>query len=117
VCGIPPRRTSSFREFVMADIDGWLLEFVPTADGIWSLYGIDDDRPMAAWSGHHYTRALEASAIARSRVAVAEWTVNDVTTRGAGAGVVANAQATLAVAQAELAAWSAQASRLAALRE
>ena len=100
----------------MSDIDGWLLDFIPTTDGIWSLYGFDDDRPMAAWSGPHYERAIAQCAVARDRVTTAEWTLNDVRTRGAQAAVIAKAEQWLADTQAELAAWTAQRNRLEAAR-
>ncbi|NCW45978.1 MAG: hypothetical protein EBV77_11050 [Gemmatimonadaceae bacterium] len=38
------------------DFDGFLLDAIPITDGIWSLYGIDDDQPVDAWSSFHATQ-------------------------------------------------------------
>jgi hypothetical protein len=100
----------------MADLDAWLLESIPTTDGIWSLYGIDDDRPMAAWSGPHHERAIAQRAICASRVAALEWGLNDVRARGASAAAVDNAEAHLSAAKAEWAQWDAQVSRISGAR-
>ncbi len=100
----------------MADIDGWLLDSISTTDGVWGLYGVDDDRPMATWSGPHYERALAQRAISAARVGALEWALTDVQTRGAGMAVVANADAQLARARAEWAAWDAQVNRIAGAR-
>ena len=93
------------------DIDGFLLDAIPTNDGIWSLYGFDDDRPMDAWSSFHATRCVEQLAIARARVKAAEWALADVQARGI-APCIAKAGAHLARARAELASWEAQGRRL-----
>jgi hypothetical protein len=100
----------------MADLDAWLLDTIPTTDGIWSLYGIDDDRPMATWSGPHYERALSQRAICASRVAALEWGLNDVRTRGASATAVSNAEAHLSAAKAAWSEWDAQVSRISGAR-
>lgn len=97
------------------DIDAILLDSFTTHDGIWGLYGIDDDRPVAMWSGFHAVRCVERLAQSRSRVAVAEWALADVTRRGA-TSCIAGAAATLAEARADHATWVAQAHRLEAAR-
>lgn len=96
----------------MSDIEGWLIETVPVNDGIWSLYGIDDDRPIAAWSAPHYDRALSQVAIAHARVAAAEWAHGDLAARGAGAALLEKAERTLSAAKASLAEWEAQKARI-----
>lgn len=93
------------------DIDGFLLDAIPTTDGVWSLYGIDDDRPVNAWSSYHATRCVEQLTIARARVKAAEWALADVQARGLAA-CIAKAGAHLARARAELADWEAQGRRL-----
>lgn len=93
------------------DIDAFLLDAIPTNDGIWSLYGIDDDRPVDAWSSHHATRCVEQLAIAQARVKAAEWALADVQARGI-VPCIAKAGAHLARARAELADWQAQGRRL-----
>ena len=98
------------------DFDGFLLEAIPTTDGIWALYGIDDDRPVNAWSSYHATRCVEQMAIAHARVKAAEWTLADVQARGI-APCIAKAAAHLARSRAELATWEAQARRLEAHRK
>lgn len=100
----------------MADIDAWLVDTTPVSDGIWSWYGIDDDRPMATWSAPHYDRAISQRAICASRVAALEWGLNDVRTRGASAVAVSNAEAHLGAAKAEWAEWDAQVSRISRAR-
>ena len=95
----------------MSDLDGWLLESIPTTDGIWSLYGIDDDRPMAAWSGPHLERALSQRTLTASRVAAAEWALGDLQQRGASAAAIAKVQGEVAAAKAEWGAWDAQVRR------
>jgi hypothetical protein len=98
------------------DIDSIIVETMTVHDGIFGFIGIDDDRPLAAWSGPHATRCVQRLAEARSRVAVSEWALADVTARGAH-DCVARAQANLAAARADHAAWQAQASRLEAARK
>ena len=93
------------------DFDGFLLDAIPITDGIWSLYGIDDDRPVDAWSSFHATRCVEQLAIARARVKAAEWGLADVQARGIAA-CVAKAGAHLARTRAELADWEAKGRRL-----
>lgn len=95
----------------MSDLDGWLLESIPTNDGIWSLYGFDDDRPMAAWSGPHLERALAQRTLTASRVAAAEWALGDLERRGASAAHIAKVQGEVAAAKAEWSAWDAQVRR------
>lgn len=96
----------------MEDLDALLFEYIPTTDGIWSLCGFDDDRPMDAWSGHHLTRALEQREIAQGRIAAAEWRLNDVRMRGANAATVLNSEQELAIAKEELGGWTAQIARI-----
>lgn len=96
---------------VPEDIDGFLLDAIPTTDGIWSLYGIDDDRPIDAWSSFHAARCVEQLTIAKARVKAAEWVLADVQGRGI-VPCIAKAGAHLARARAELADWEAQAHRL-----
>ena len=98
------------------DFDGFLLDAIPIADGIWSLYGIDDDRPVDAWSSFHATRCVEQLAIARARVKAAEWALADVQARGIAA-CVAKAGAHLARTRAELADWEAKGRRLESHRQ
>lgn len=93
------------------DIDGFLLDAIPLNDGVWSLYGIDDDRPVDAWSSYHATRCVEQLAIARARVTAAEWALADVQARGL-VPCIAKAGAHLARTRAELADWEAQGRRL-----
>ena len=52
---------------VPEDFDGFLLDFIPVHDGIWSLSGIDDDRPIAAWSGPSATSRRRISPPASQR--------------------------------------------------
>lgn len=96
----------------MADFDAWLVDSFSTTDGIWGLCGVDDDRPVATWSGAHLERALSQRALSASRVAACEWAVADVEARGANAAIVANAHAQLAAARAEWSAWDAQVARI-----
>ncbi len=98
------------------DIDSIIVETMTVHDGIFGFIGIDDDRPLAAWSGPHAMRCVQRLAEAHSRVAVAEWALTDVTSRGAH-DCVARAQSTLAAARADVAAWQAQAARLEAARK
>jgi hypothetical protein len=93
------------------DFDGFLLDAIPTTDGIWALYGIDDDRPVDAWSSYHAARCVDQLAIAHARVNAAEWVLADVQARGI-VPCIAKAGAHLARARAELASWEAQARRL-----
>jgi hypothetical protein len=98
------------------DIDGFLLDYIPTTDGIWSLAGFDDDRSVFAWSPAHATRCVEQLAIARNRVAAAEWALADVQRRGLAAAV-AKAGAHVARARAELAEWEAKTQQQEAFRK
>lgn len=98
------------------DIDGFLLDAIPTTDGIWALYGFDDDRPVDAWSSFHAARCVEQLTIVRSRLKAAEWALADVQPRG-NARFIANAEAHVAKTRAELAMWEAQARRLEAHRQ
>jgi hypothetical protein len=97
------------------DFDAFLLDAIPTTDGVWALYGIDDDRPIDAWSSHHATRCVAQLAIVGARVKAAEWALADVQARG-NAACITKAAAHLAGARAELAGWEAQARRLDAHR-
>lgn len=98
------------------DIDGFVLEAIPVNDGIWALAGIDDDRPVSAWSRYHAARCVEQLAIARNRVAAAEWALADVQRRGLAAAV-ARAGAHVARTRAELGEWEAKARRLESYRQ
>jgi len=98
------------------DIDAIIVETMTVHDGILGFIGIDDDRPVAAWSGYHATRCVQRLAEAQSRVAVSEWALADVTSRGAH-DCIARAEANLSAARADLASWHAQASRLEAARK
>lgn len=101
---------------IPSDFDGIVLDSIPTNDGIWALYGIDDDRAVWAWSSHHATRCVEQLAIARDRVRIAEWTLADVQRRGL-TGATAKAAAHAARARADLADWEAKARQLEAHRK
>lgn len=101
---------------IPADIDEILVDSVPVNDGIWAWYGIDDDRPLAAWSSYHAARCMEQLPIAQARVRIAEWTLADVQPRGSAA-VIAKAYLHLQHAKTELATWEAQARRLEAARK
>jgi hypothetical protein len=101
---------------VPADFDAFLVDYIPCADGLWSLVGIDDDRPIDAWSSAHAARCVQMLPIARSRVSVAEWALADVQARGI-VPCIARAAANLARARADLADWQAQARRLEAARQ
>ena len=98
------------------DFDGFLLDAIPTTDGVWALYGIDDDRPLAAWSSYHAARCVDQLVIARARVKAAEWALTDVQARG-HAACIAKAGAHLARMRADLADWEAQGRRLEAARK
>ncbi|MEI6739222.1 MAG: hypothetical protein WCK74_02830 [Gemmatimonadaceae bacterium] len=100
----------------MTDIDAILLDSFTTSDGVLGLIGIDDDRPMAAWSAPHHERALLMQGIAQARVEAATWRLADVQGRQGTAEMVAGAQASLADAEAQVSAWTAQRERLEAAR-
>lgn len=93
------------------DLDGFVLDSIPVNDGVWALYGIDDDRPVDAWSSFHAARCVDQLAISQARVKAAEWALADVQARGI-VPCIAKANAHLAHARAELAGWEAQARRL-----
>ena len=90
---------------VPEDFDGFLLDFIPVHDGIWSLSGIDDDRPVAAWSRPHAERYDQRLTEATAREKVAEWALGDVTAKKLPA-CIAMAEATLATARAARAMWA-----------
>lgn len=90
---------------VPEDFDGFLLDFIPVHDGIWSLSGIDDDRPIAAWSRPHAERYDQRLTEATAREKVAEWALGDVTAKNLPA-CIAMAEATLATARAARAMWA-----------
>lgn len=98
------------------DIDAILLDSIPVNDGIWALAGFDDDRSVFAWSSYHATRCVEQLAIARNRVAAAEWALADVQKRGLHAAI-AKAGAHVARARAELAEWEAKTQQQEAYRK
>lgn len=98
------------------DIDAFLVDYIPATDGLWSLAGFDDDRAVFAWSPAHATRCVAQLAIARNRVAAAEWALADVQRRGLAAAV-AKAGAHVARARAELAEWEAKTRQQEAFRQ
>lgn len=93
------------------DLDAFLIPDLNVHDGVLGLIGIDDDRPMAAWSHYHAQRCVTQLAIAQARVRVAEGTLADVSARG-DARCIARAEQWLAQVRAELAGWQAQRDRL-----
>ncbi len=97
------------------DIDSILVETMTVHDGVLGFIGFDDDRPVAMWSSFHADRCVTRLSEARSRLAVANWALNDVTTRGA-TDCIARAQHNLDAARADLVTWDAQARRLEAAR-
>ncbi|WP_310570220.1 hypothetical protein [Gemmatimonas sp.] len=90
---------------VPEDFDGFLLDSIPVHDGIWSLYGIDDDRPIAMWSRPHAERYDQRLREASAREQIAEWALGDVTAKGLPA-CITKAEETLASARAERALWA-----------
>ena len=90
---------------VPEDFDGFLLDSIPVHDGVWSLYGIDDDRPVAAWSRPHAERYDQRLREATAREKIAEWALGDVTAKNLPA-CIAKAEATLAIARAERTLWT-----------
>lgn len=98
-----------------SDIDSIIVETMSVHDGILGFVGFDDDRPVSTWSSFHADRCVVRLREARARLQVAEWALNDVTTRGA-TNCVARAQWNLDAAKADLAVWEAQAARLEAAR-
>ncbi len=90
---------------VPEDFDGFLLDYIPVTDGIWSLYGIDDDRPVAMWSRAHAERYAERLTVATERERIAEWALNDVTAKN-NAACISKAETSLATARAERAMWA-----------
>ncbi len=90
---------------VPEDFDGFLVDFIPVHDGIWSLYGIDDDRPVAAWSRPHAERYDQRLREATAREKIAEWALGDVTAKNLPA-CIAKAEQSLAVARAATALWT-----------
>lgn len=90
---------------VPEDFDGFLLDYIPVHDGIWSLYGIDDDRPMATWSRPHAERYAQRLREATERERIAEWALGDVTAKALPA-CITKAEATLATARADRALWT-----------
>lgn len=90
---------------VPEDFDGFLLDFIPLNDGVWSLYGIDDDRPVAAWSRYHAERYAARVTEATAREKISEWALADVTAKNIPAAMVKATQ-TLAVARAATALWT-----------
>ena len=91
-----------------ADFDAFLVDYIPVNDGIWSLAGIDDDRPVYGWGRYHAIRCAEQLAIARERARIAEWTLADVQPRNLPAAT-AKAAAHVARTREVVAAWSAKA--------
>ncbi len=98
-----------------SDIDSIIVETMSVHDGVLGFIGFDDDRPVSLWSSYHADRCVVRLREARARLKVAEWAVNDVTTRGAS-HCIARAQWTLDGAKADLAVWEGQAARLEAAR-
>lgn len=87
------------------DFDGFLLDFIPLHDGVWSLTGIDDDRPVAMWSRPHAERYDQRLREATAREKAAEWALGDVTAKNLPA-CITKAETTLAIARAERALWA-----------
>ncbi len=83
------------------DLDAFTIPPFSPFDGIEGLYA-DDDRTVSVWSRYHAARVNVRLPIARRRVEVFTWQVADVTPRG-NAAMVAQAEANLAAARAELA--------------
>ena len=69
-----------------------------------------------ARSGAAPARAAVSRIVRAAGIGAHEWALTDVQTRGAGMAVVANADAQLARARAEWAAWDAQVNRIAGAR-
>lgn len=90
---------------VPEDIDGFVLDSIPVHDGVWSLAGIDDDRPVAAWSRPHAERYTQRLQEATDRERAAEWALADVTAKQLPA-CVTKAEETLAAARADRAYWA-----------
>ncbi|WP_411278556.1 hypothetical protein [Gemmatimonas sp.] len=90
---------------VPEDFDGFLLDSIPVHDGVWSLYGIDDDRPVAVWSRPHAERYDQRLREAAARETVAEWALGDVVAKNLPA-CITKAESTLATARAERALWA-----------
>ena len=88
-----------------ADFDGFLLDFIPLHDGVWSLCGIDDDRPVAMWSRPHAERYDQRLRESTAREKIAEWALGDVTAKNLPA-CITKAEVTLATARAERAMWA-----------
>ncbi len=97
------------------DIDSIIVETMSVHDGILGFVGFDDDRPVAMWSSFHAERCVVRLREATSRLAVSAWALADVTARGA-TSCIANAEANVDAAKADLAVWQAQAARLEAAR-
>lgn len=74
-------------------------------DGVWSLYGIDDDRPVAMWSRQHAERYGQRLRKATARENIAEWALGDVTAKNLPA-CMTKAEAMLATARAERVLWA-----------
>jgi hypothetical protein len=78
--------------------------FFNVYDGALGALAINDEKPMAIWSHHHADALAARMTEFRSRVRVAEWTVQDCAARlAANSGASAAVQARLAdcVARAE----------------
>jgi len=90
---------------VPEDFDGFLLDSIPLHDGVWSLYGIDDDRAVAAWSRPHAERYDQRLRESTAREKIAEWALGDVTAKNLPA-CITKAEVTLATARAERAMWA-----------
>ena len=90
---------------VPEDFDGFLLDSIPVHDGVWSLSGIDDDRPLSAWSRPHAARYAQRLGEATAREAAAVWALDDVTARNLPA-CIAKAEEQLAAARADRAKWA-----------
>lgn len=98
-----------------SDIDSIIVETMSVHDGVLGFIGFDDDRPVSLWSSYHADRCVGRLSEARARLQVAEWALNDVTTRGA-TNCIPRAQWNLDAAKADLTVWEAQAARLEAAR-
>jgi hypothetical protein len=92
---------------IPTDFDAFLVDYIPVTDGIWSLAGIDDDRPVFGWGRFHAVRCVEQLALARERARIAEWALADVQPRNLPMAT-AYAAAHVARTREDVALWSAR---------
>ena len=79
--------------------------YIPVHDGIWSLCGIDDDRPVAMWSRPRAERYDQRLREATERERIADWALADVSAKGLPV-CITKTEETLATARADRAWWS-----------